>query len=109
MKSVSIYSLKVRFAYAVKHEEVEKMFTARKTIERVPYGEVHIFELVTSDGVSQTVDESFCDISHAVIGESWDEKDKRPDNLKLCTECEKAWKEHPRSPWRAFVNGEKAN
>lgn len=108
MKRASIYSLKVRFVYAVKHVEVEKMFTARKTIERVPIGEVHLFEITKVENVFQTSGWSFCGKSHSEIGSVFDESDKRPESLPLCAECQTAWKNHPLSPWRAYVNGDKA-
>ena len=31
--------------------------------------------------------------------------DQRPKELPLCPECEKQWKRHPASPWRAWTVG----
>ena len=109
MKQVSIYPLKVRFAYAIKHEKIENMFTGRMKLERVPTGKVHIFEFVKVDGAWSTLPTSFCGISHSQINESeqaYKESDKRPDGLEMCPDCEKEYKNDPRSPWYAFTKGQ---
>lgn len=109
MKPVSIYSLKVRFAYAVNYVETTNMFTGGSKIDKVPTGEVHIFEIEKVDNVEQTKATSFCGMSHSGIGilggeNAYEEKDKRPANNPMCPNCEQAYKADPRSPWYAFVN-----
>ena len=72
----------------------------------VPDGEVHIFEYAKTDGVWSTLPRSFCKKSHSDIGTAYEEKNKRPEELRMCPTCEQGWKNDPRSPWKSFISGE---
>ena len=105
-KSVSLVNLKVCFAYSFEIQTIQNMFTGRNKNEKVPTGRAHIFEMLKVDGRYQSSSISFCGISHDKIGDAYTENEVRPHGLPMCPECEAAWKAHPRSPWKAFVNGE---
>lgn len=103
---VSEVNLKVVFAYAVRHEQQQNIFTDRTVIVKVPVGVVHIFKFLKKDNVWQSAPLSMCGLSHSDIGGSYEEKEKRPDGCAVCPICEQIWKNDPHSPWRTFVNGE---
>jgi hypothetical protein len=98
----TIEKIKLKFVTKIKYEMIANMLTGKETMLPVLTGDVHIFELFTDkNGITSTVT-AFCGKSHAAIGEKTKETDKRPENLSICKQCEQAWKEDPRSPWKAW-------
>lgn len=103
----TIEKLKIKLVYEVTYEMQTNMFTGRAVQTKVPAGDVHIFQIVETDGFKQTHAFAFCGKERAQIGEETDESDKRPNNLPMCKACEAKWKDHPDSPWAKWEKGRK--
>jgi len=111
----TIETLLVIFVFPVRITKQENMFTGRSEKVEVPTGECHIFEVYVTHlpkvkGVDkpqvfrETAYLSFCGKARSDIGVTTSASDVAPHH-KICSECEKIYKNHPRSPWKNFVEG----
>jgi len=102
----SLYALKTRFVFALEHQEDINMFTQGSKIVKIPIGSAHIFEVSKDEEtkITELSARSLCGTERSKIGDYTKDTDKNP-GLPLCEECERAYKEHPDSPWHLFTAG----
>jgi hypothetical protein len=95
----------VAFVVNTRHERIQNMFTKVWRNEAIPDGIQHIFEVENFGTMEETLAaRSFCGIAKSDVGELA-KKNRQPGSV--CERCSKKWKTHPRSPWRAWQQGEK--
>ena len=110
-------TLKVKFVFKTEYQEQNSLLSGRSKIVTVPVGDVHYFELVPQKdaagdpiivkgkAVLESSPWSLCNRTRADIGEQVGESDTRPAGLHICPDCEEKYKNHPASPWRAWIVG----
>ena len=101
-------TLKVRFVTKIDHQLVQSLLGGSKSVA-VPVGTVHIFEAFRVAGqggksVEEVAAYSLCARSRSEIGQETKDTDKRPAGLGMCPDCEAAWKEHPSSAWKVWMD-----
>jgi len=97
--------LQIIYVYAVHHETQTNFLSGRDTQIEVPTKEIHLFEIIKTDELTEPAAESLCGIDRSKIGKNIKEKDKRPSGLPVCKKCEQVWKEDKRSPWHKWQEG----